>query len=34
MSMISSGTRVTHAPIKKCTAMGAGGGGGRREDRV
>lgn len=26
MSMISSGTRVTHAPIKKCTAMGAGGG--------
>lgn len=32
MSMISSGTRVTHAPIKKCTAMGAGGG--RREDRV
>lgn len=29
MSMISSGTRVTHAPIKKCTAMGAGGGGER-----
>lgn len=25
MSMISSGTRVTHAPIKKCTAMGREG---------